>query len=176
MHQFKRLGRMMAIASLSLATLGFNSGVALAQSGSVGQHVDNGVQCFMSQMLVNSPQVYAFDATTAVDTQSVFWTSEVWRLDEATGQYVLAAEYGEWMEKIVDDGTQSSYITIGGQQTFDIFQSGTYRAAIRYQWAATATAPAGEAYEWVGQYFLTDWGWYLGTSLPAVDACTVAII
>lgn len=175
MHQFNRLFRLAAVAAMTLATLGATSGTALAQSGSVGRHYDRGATCFINEFQVNAPQVYAFDATTAVDTQTVYWTSEVWRLDEATGEFVLVTGYGEWTATVVDDGTQSDYVIIGGGQTFTINQSGTYRAAIRYFWAGTAAVGNGETYEWVAEYYMTDWSWYLGTYLPAVDSCPFVI-
>lgn len=176
MNRIKPLARLLAITSLTIATLAINSGTAFAQSGTVGRHYENGATCFFNELHVNAPQVYAFDATTAVDTQTVYWTSEVWRLDETTGVFVLVTGYGEWTATVVDDGTQSDYMIIGGGQTFTINQSGTYRATIRYYWAETATASSGEAYEWVAEYYMTDWSWYLGTSLPAVDSCVFALI
>ena len=173
MNRTKLIARLVATGALGLTLLAANSGVALAQSGSVGRHSDNGAQCFFSQIQVNAPQVYAFDATSAIDTQTVMWTSEIWRLDEATGEFVFDSTFGSWTETVVEDGTGSDYIMIGGGQTYDVHKPGTYRAAIRYFWVETANASSGEAYEWVGEHYLTDWSWIFSYMAPS-DSCVFA--
>lgn len=175
MKYITTLARLGAIASLSLTMLVANSGIAFAQIGTVGRHYDAGAKCMFNELHVNEPKVFAVDATTAVDTQVVYWTSEIWRLDETTGQFVFVASDNTWISSVVDDGTQSNSMTLGGGQTYNIYLSGTYRVAIQYLWQETPNALPGHAYEWVSRYHQADWQWILGTDLAPADACTFTI-
>ena len=171
MSTIKRISQIVAIASITLATLSITAGATFAASGSVGRHYDPGVRCEINAMKVNEPKVLAFDATTAIDSQTVYWLAEIWKLNEVTGQYEFVTDNGAWTASVVEDGTGWDYMTLGGGQSFDIFQSGIYRSAIRYYWEPTANAAAGEAYEWVESYYLVGWSWVLGTDVVTAGAC-----